>query len=63
MRIVVLTGGLSTERDVSLATGSMVNEALRRKGHQTMLLDVFMGCGRVITRKNCLPQEAKPACR
>lgn len=46
MRIVVLTGGLSTERDVSLATGSMVNEALRRKGHQTMLLDVFMGCGR-----------------
>ena len=39
MRIVVLTGGLSTERDVSLATGSMVNEALRRKGHQTMLLD------------------------
>lgn len=46
MRIVVLAGGLSTERDVSLATGSMVSEALRRKGHQTLLLDVFMGYGR-----------------
>ncbi len=46
MRIVVLAGGLSTERDVSFATGGMVSEALRRKGHQVLLLDVFMGCGR-----------------
>ncbi|MDE7310684.1 MAG: D-alanine--D-alanine ligase [Eubacterium sp.] len=45
MKIVVLAGGLSTERDVSLSTGSMVSNALRRKGHQVMLLDVFMGCG------------------
>lgn len=46
MKIVVLTGGLSTERDVSLATGSMVSGALRRKGHQVLLLDVFIGYGR-----------------
>lgn len=46
MKIVVLAGGLSTERDVSLATGSMVSAALRRKGHQVLLLDVFMGYGR-----------------
>lgn len=45
MKIVVLAGGLSTERDVSLATGSMVSTALRRKGHQVLLLDVFMGYG------------------
>ena len=46
MKIVVLAGGLSTERDVSLATGSMVSAALRRKGHQVLLLDVYMGYGR-----------------
>ncbi len=45
MKIVVLAGGLSTERNVSLSTGSMVSEALRRKGHQVLLLDVFMGYG------------------
>ncbi len=46
MKIVVLTGGLSTERDVSLATGKMVSEALRSKSHQVLLLDVFLGYGR-----------------
>ena len=46
MKIVVLAGGLSVERDVSLSTGSMVSEALRHKGHQVLLLDVFMGYGR-----------------
>lgn len=46
MKIVVLAGGLSTERDVSLSTGCMVSEALRHKGHQVLLLDVFMGYGR-----------------
>ncbi|MDE6250341.1 MAG: D-alanine--D-alanine ligase [Alphaproteobacteria bacterium] len=45
MKIVVLAGGLSTERDVSLLTGSMVSAALKRKGHQVLLLDVFMGYG------------------
>ncbi len=46
MKIVVLAGGLSTERDVSLATGSMVSAALRRKGHKALLLDVYMGYGK-----------------
>lgn len=46
MKIVVLAGGLSTERDVSLSTGSMVSRALRQKGHQVLLLDVFMGYGK-----------------
>lgn len=43
MKIVVLAGGLSTERDVSLKTGEMVTKALRENGHQVILLDVFMG--------------------
>ena len=45
MNIVVLAGGLSTERDVSIKTGSMVEKALKENGHKTILLDVFMGYG------------------
>ena len=43
MKIVVLAGGLSPERDVSLVTGSKVCEALRQNGHKVILMDVFMG--------------------
>ena len=43
MKIVVLAGGLSTERDVSILSGSKIAEALRSKGHKVVLLDVFMG--------------------
>ena len=43
MKIVVLAGGLSTERDVSFQTGGRVSKALRENGHQVILLDVFMG--------------------
>ena len=43
MKIDVMTGGLSTERDVSFKTGEMVTKALRENGHQVILLDVFMG--------------------
>ena len=43
MKIVVLCGGTSTERDVSLVTGSNVCKALRSKGHQAVLIDVFIG--------------------
>ena len=45
MNIVVLAGGLSTERDVSFKSGQMITQALRRKGHNALLLDVFMGYG------------------
>lgn len=43
MNIVVLAGGLSTERDVSIITGTQVSQALKKAGHQVILLDVFMG--------------------
>ncbi len=45
MDIVVLAGGLSTERDVSFKSGSMVTKALRENGHRVIMLDVFMGYG------------------
>lgn len=43
MNIVVLAGGTSTERDVSLITGTKVYEALKNKGHHVILVDLFMG--------------------
>ena len=43
MKIVVLAGGLSTERDVSLVTGRCVYNALRENGHRVILMDVFLG--------------------
>ena len=43
MKIVVLAGGTSTERDVSLVTGKNVWQALVSKGHQVVLLDVYLG--------------------
>ncbi len=43
MNIVVLSGGLSTERNVSLTTGAKVQNALIANGHHVILADVFMG--------------------
>ncbi|MBR3737741.1 MAG: D-alanine--D-alanine ligase [Eubacterium sp.] len=43
MNIVVLAGGISTERDVSLIIGKNVVKALRGIGENAVLLDVFMG--------------------
>ncbi len=43
MKIVVLAGGLSPERNVSLSTGTMVTQALRGLGHQAALVDLFFG--------------------
>jgi len=43
MNIVVLAGGISSERDVSIITGKKVAEALRANGHKVCLLDVYMG--------------------
>ena len=43
MKVVVLAGGTSTERDVSLSSGSMIYRALKKKGHQAIMLDVYLG--------------------
>ncbi|HWT27359.1 MAG TPA: D-alanine--D-alanine ligase [Mobilitalea sp.] len=43
MKVVVLAGGTSTERDVSLSTGKMIYKALKNKGHQVVMLDVYFG--------------------
>lgn len=41
MEIVVLKGGISAEREVSLRSGAAVAEALRAKGHEVIELDVI----------------------
>lgn len=43
MKIIVLAGGLSPERDVSLISGAGICRTLRERGHQAFLLDVFFG--------------------
>ena len=43
MKMVVLAGGTSTERDVSLVSGAKIYKALKENGHKALLLDVFLG--------------------
>lgn len=43
MKIVVLAGGLSPERNVSRSSGTKIVEALRGLGHQAALVDMFFG--------------------
>ena len=43
MNIVVLAGGFSPEREVSLSTGGQVANALTRKGHKVLVVDSYKG--------------------
>ncbi|MEA4888681.1 MAG: D-alanine--D-alanine ligase [Clostridiaceae bacterium] len=52
MKIIVLAGGLSPERDVSLSSGALISNALIEKGHDVMLLDLYLG----INNKDIAPE-------
>ena len=43
MKIVVLAGGISPERDVSLCSASLISNALLSKGHEVAFVDVYEG--------------------
>ena len=43
MKIVVLGGGLSPERDVSLKSASLIANALLSKGHEVAMIDLYDG--------------------
>lgn len=43
MKIVVLAGGTSTEREISIVSGTGICKALREKGHRAILVDIFCG--------------------
>lgn len=43
MKIAVLAGGLSPERNVSLSSGTMITQALRGLGHRAAMVDLYFG--------------------
>ncbi len=43
MKIVVLCGGLSMERNVSITSGALICAALRRMGHRAVMVDMYFG--------------------
>lgn len=43
MKVAVLTGGTSSERDVALASGLQIAAALRTKGHAVSMVDLATG--------------------
>lgn len=49
MKIVVLAGGTSPERDVSLISGKKIYTALKGNGHQVVLCDVYLGLPEIET--------------
>ena len=60
MKIVVLAGGLSPERIVSLSSGTMACNAFLKAGHQAILLDLFFGMPELTTDVDQLFENAKP---
>ena len=43
MKVTVLTGGTSAERDVAIASAAQVVAALRTRGHQVAVVDTARG--------------------
>jgi len=61
MKIAVLCGGLSNERDVSISTGTGVAKALREQGHLVALLDLYLGCAEAEDINSLFTGDAKAA--
>ncbi|MDY3918506.1 MAG: D-alanine--D-alanine ligase [Candidatus Limivivens sp.] len=57
MKIVVLAGGTSTEREISIVTGTQVCLALRERGHLAILLDIYCGDARVTDLEGAFARE------
>ena len=60
MKVVVLAGGLSPERIVSLSSGTMACNAFLKAGHQAILLDLFFGMPELDVPVDQLFRDAKP---
>ena len=67
MNIIVLAGGYSPEREVSLTSGSLIANALIENGHRVLLLDVYEGIDELPTDPmqlfRTLPYPARSVCR
>lgn len=55
MNIIVLAGGNSTEREVSIASGQGACKALRERNHKAVLLDPYFGASQ--KEENLFPTE------
>ncbi len=58
MRVTVLMGGTSAERDVSLASGLRIADALRTRGHEVVTLDTGRGTLSVKEERQLLAKGA-----
>ncbi len=58
MRVAVLLGGISAEREVSLATGAGVLAALREAGHEALAIEVGENLGAVIAALSAARPDA-----
>ena len=61
MKIAVLFGGNSSERDVSIASGAQVAKALRQAGHQVVAVDTFRGILNDQEQENLLARGVAPS--
>ena len=63
MKIVVLAGGTSTERTVSITSGTGICKALRQKGHQAILVALRMWTGRIRFRQSMMWTQHQNICQ
>lgn len=61
MKIAVMFGGTSEERDVSIASGSQVVGALRSKGHDVVPIDTATGVLDAAAEKKLLSSDVRTA--
>jgi D-alanine-D-alanine ligase len=61
MRVAVLFGGTSEERDVSIASGAQVMKALREAGHQVIAVDTVRGVLGAAEEQRLLSSGVAPA--
>ena len=61
MKIAVLCGGISPERNVSIAGGLAVAKALKEKGHEISLIDPAFGADGLINPEEIVSIESFPS--
>ena len=61
MRVAVLFGGTSAERDVSIASGAQVMKALREAGHEVIAVDTARGVLGAAEEQRLLASGVAPA--
>jgi D-alanine-D-alanine ligase len=61
MKVAVLFGGNSSERDVSIASGAQVAKALREAGHRVIAVDTFRGVLSDVEQQSLLSRGVAPA--